>query len=181
MADDFWGTRQWENFESQIKRVLPEKEFTELEMTHPVFRTVLDLQSLSYLGAFSSGIANLSGLEWATNLTTLYLAGNAITNVTNLGNLLKLRYLSLDENRITGLTPLTGLTNLEIASLNQNRYSSISSLSNLSHLSAVDVRWNLLDITNAGSAALSVIQNLQEKSVAVYFTPSLGFMILKQR
>jgi hypothetical protein len=45
MADDFWGTRQWENFETQLKRVLPEKEFVELDMDHPVFRTVFDLQS----------------------------------------------------------------------------------------------------------------------------------------
>jgi hypothetical protein len=46
MADDFWGTRQWENFETEIKRVLPEKEFIELEMDHPVFGTVFDLHSM---------------------------------------------------------------------------------------------------------------------------------------
>jgi hypothetical protein len=45
MADDFWGTPQWENFETQIKRVLPEREFIELEMDHPVFGTVFDLHS----------------------------------------------------------------------------------------------------------------------------------------
>jgi len=45
MADDFWGTHQWENFETQIKRVLPEREFVELQMDHPVFGTVFDLHS----------------------------------------------------------------------------------------------------------------------------------------
>jgi hypothetical protein len=43
MADDFWGTHQWENFASEIKRVLPEREFQELEMNHPVFNCVFDL------------------------------------------------------------------------------------------------------------------------------------------
>jgi hypothetical protein len=46
MADDFWGEAQWENFESQMKRVFPEPEydFKELPMDHPVFHTVFDIQ-----------------------------------------------------------------------------------------------------------------------------------------
>jgi Domain of unknown function (DUF4159) len=43
MADDFWGTRQWENFENQMKLVFPQGEFVELEMDHPIFRCVFDL------------------------------------------------------------------------------------------------------------------------------------------
>ena len=35
MADDFWGQKQWDNFERNIKRVLPEREFSELPMDHP--------------------------------------------------------------------------------------------------------------------------------------------------
>ena len=44
MADDFWGELQWENFEREMKRVLPERDFVELPMDHPVFHTVFDLQ-----------------------------------------------------------------------------------------------------------------------------------------
>ena len=43
MADDFWGDLQWENFASEMKKVFPEREFKELEMSHPVFHTVFDL------------------------------------------------------------------------------------------------------------------------------------------
>ena len=43
MADDFWGQRQWDNFERQIKRVLPEARFEELEMTNQLFHCVFDL------------------------------------------------------------------------------------------------------------------------------------------
>src|SRR5258708_7439908 len=40
MADDFWGQKQWDNFERNIKRVLPEREFVELPMEHPIFHCV---------------------------------------------------------------------------------------------------------------------------------------------
>ncbi len=45
-ADDFWGTVQWDNFEHEIKRALPEAErsFVELEMNHEIFHTVFDLR-----------------------------------------------------------------------------------------------------------------------------------------
>jgi len=44
MADDFWGQKQWDNFERNIKRVLPEREFVELPMDHPLFHCVFDLK-----------------------------------------------------------------------------------------------------------------------------------------
>jgi hypothetical protein len=44
MADDFWGTRDWERFESQMKRVLPERNWVELRMDHPLFHCVFDLK-----------------------------------------------------------------------------------------------------------------------------------------
>lgn len=44
MADDFWGTVQWDNFEQEMRRVLPERSFVELPMDHPVFHCVFDLK-----------------------------------------------------------------------------------------------------------------------------------------
>ncbi len=44
MADDFWGDSEWNNFESQIKRVLPDCGWVELPMEHPVFHCVFDLK-----------------------------------------------------------------------------------------------------------------------------------------
>ena len=38
MADDFWGDREWNSFERQIKRVLPNRQWVELPMTHEIFR-----------------------------------------------------------------------------------------------------------------------------------------------
>ena len=44
MADDFWGPREWDNFKGEMKRVLPECKFDELEMSHPIFHCVYDLR-----------------------------------------------------------------------------------------------------------------------------------------
>jgi hypothetical protein len=44
MADDFWGEWQWASFQREIKRVLPEREFVELPMDHPIFHCVFDLK-----------------------------------------------------------------------------------------------------------------------------------------
>ena len=37
MADDFWGEDDWNNFESQIKRVLPKSHWVDLPINHPIF------------------------------------------------------------------------------------------------------------------------------------------------
>jgi hypothetical protein len=44
MADDFWGSRDWEHFEAEMKRVLPERSWVELPMDHPLFHCVFDLK-----------------------------------------------------------------------------------------------------------------------------------------
>lgn len=41
---DFWNTREWNGFAEQMKRVLPERNWTELTMEHPIFHCVFDLK-----------------------------------------------------------------------------------------------------------------------------------------
>lgn len=43
-ADDFWGARDWERFEAQMKRVLPDRSWVELPIEHPLFHSVFDLK-----------------------------------------------------------------------------------------------------------------------------------------
>jgi len=43
MLDDFWGTAEWRNFESQMRRVLPERPIVEVPRDHPVFRSFYDM------------------------------------------------------------------------------------------------------------------------------------------
>jgi hypothetical protein len=41
---DFWSTEEWDGFASQMKRVMPEKEWVEIGIDHPVFHCVFDLK-----------------------------------------------------------------------------------------------------------------------------------------
>lgn len=41
--DDFWGTWEWRNFESQMARVLPDHQIVDLPMDHPIFRVHYDI------------------------------------------------------------------------------------------------------------------------------------------
>jgi Domain of unknown function (DUF4159) len=43
-VDDFWGEWQWEGLANQIKRALPERDFVELPMDHPIFHSVFDIK-----------------------------------------------------------------------------------------------------------------------------------------
>src|SRR5438477_8255701 len=44
MVDDFWGEREWRNFQKELKSVFPDRESVPLPLEHPVFHCVFDLQ-----------------------------------------------------------------------------------------------------------------------------------------
>jgi hypothetical protein len=43
MVDDFWGEDEWENFATEIERVLPKKEIYDIPRTHSLFHCVFDI------------------------------------------------------------------------------------------------------------------------------------------
>ena len=46
VIDDFWGTWEWENFEAEIRRVLPEYPIVELDLEHPLFSSFYDIEEI---------------------------------------------------------------------------------------------------------------------------------------
>ena len=108
------------------------------------------MSSLTWLSARNSNIISLTGLEFATNLTHLYLHdrkvfgvwvnSNAITNFSPLSGLTNLTDLYLGNNAITDISPLSGLTNLTNLILYDNTITDISPLSGLTNLTEL-VLW----------------------------------------
>lgn len=47
-ADDYWGTYAWQNWVSQLARVLPPSEYPveEVALDHPIFRTMFEVKAL---------------------------------------------------------------------------------------------------------------------------------------
>ncbi len=46
LVDDFWGTEQWQNFEDEIRRVLPGRPIEEISLDHPVFSSFYGIREL---------------------------------------------------------------------------------------------------------------------------------------
>jgi hypothetical protein len=44
MVDDFWGEREWHNFQQELKLVFPDRESKPLPLSHPIFHCVFDLK-----------------------------------------------------------------------------------------------------------------------------------------
>jgi hypothetical protein len=68
MADDFWGELAWANFSQQMKRVFPDREFSELPMDHPVFNCVFNLKGpknkLQVPNAYTGSQSQYTGITW---------------------------------------------------------------------------------------------------------------------
>jgi hypothetical protein len=68
MADDFWGSVQWEVFRSEIERVLPGKTFSQLDITNQLFHCVFDLKGpinrLQTPNAYQGVQSQFDGVTW---------------------------------------------------------------------------------------------------------------------
>ena len=112
----------------------------------------LDLATLGELFANGVGISNLSGLEHAVNLTTLWLHNNAISDVTALGSLESLTTLTLHNNAITDVSALGSLDSLTALLLDNNEISDVTALGSLQSLVVLWLFNNAIDdVTALGS------------------------------
>lgn len=46
VVDDFWGTREWEVFEENMRIVLPGRPFVELPVDHEIFHTFFEIEEI---------------------------------------------------------------------------------------------------------------------------------------
>ena len=136
--------------------------------------TKAELAALRRLIARNSGIVDLTGLEFATNLTRLSLNLNAIADLTPLAGLTNLTGLWLHSNAITDLTPLAGLTNLTELWLGDNAIADLTPLAGLTNLT--DLRLNHNAITDLTPlAGLTNLTGLSlDRNPIMDLTPLVG-------
>lgn len=101
-----------------------------------------EMMLLTTLWGSFRDIRDLTGLEFATALTSLSLANNKIRDISPLANLVDLTSLSLDDNEITDISPLLKLTGLTWLTLDGNRISDISALEGMTKLRYLDLAGN---------------------------------------
>ena len=93
--------------------------------------------NLTSINVKNSQITSLKALARATKLTALDLSDNDITDITSLQHLTGLIKLDLSGNNITDITPLAGLTNLTTLILSDNDITDITSLQYLTNLTTL--------------------------------------------
>lgn len=108
-------------------------------------------------------IKNLDGLEYATGLARLDLAGNDIEGIEPLAGLKNLHTLDLSSNEIFDIWALAELTNLEILNLGalviededgdhiiigENNFSDITPLAGLTNLHTLELYQNQIEDTS---------------------------------
>ena len=105
--------------------------------------------NLTWLYAAGRGIADLTGLEYAVNLTGLDLGGgwvdnewhhNPISNLLPLASLTNLESLDLGGTAVSDVSALASLTNLEWLDLSSTNVSDVSALASLTNLEELDLR-----------------------------------------
>ena len=146
--------------------------------------TVADMERLTALqqpvlasDRYGESISDLTGLEFATNLTHLHLNNLSISDLSPLSGLTNLVSLQLRDNSISDIYPLSGLTNLVSLNLEGNSisdtsplsglpnlrvlYLSNNSISNLSLSRLPNLEWLILANTSISNISLSGLTNLR--------------------
>ncbi len=62
LIDDFWGTLEWENFESEMKRVLPGYAIVDLPIDHPLLSAFYEVSEIIQVPNVQQGI--MGGRTW---------------------------------------------------------------------------------------------------------------------
>ncbi len=121
-----------------------------------------DMATLTELNASESGISDLTGLEYATNLSTLNLYNNSVSDISALASLTNLTELSLSSNSVSDISALAGLANLTELNLYNNSVSDISALASLTNLTVL----GLGDNSVSDISALAGLTNLTGLSLS---------------
>ena len=141
--------------------------------------TLEKMRVLERLTATSSnrGIADLTGLEYATQLEVLGLNFTGFSDISVLANLTKLKTLHLGLTNVSDVSVLANLTKLEVLGLGGTNVSDVSVLANLTKLKTLDLvgtgvsdisalatltQLEVLDLRGTGVSDISALANLTQ-------------------
>jgi|GEM_PF-5957734 len=110
---------------------------------------------LKHTGPDSTGIRDLTGIEYCSNLQQLIVTGHPLTDISPLSQLTKLVKLDLGHNKITDISPLANMAKLSSLTAWSNAITDISPLAGLSELR---IAW--LEFNQIGSS--TPLRNLEK-------------------
>ena len=113
-----------------------------LGVSDPLPSDMLTLVNVNFDGR---EIADLTGIEYAENLTGLWLNNNEITDIGALAGLVRLYTLMLNHNQISDLSAVSGMTDLMYLEVMENQVVDIGPLAGLSNLEVLRLDGNLIE------------------------------------
>ena len=140
-----------ENFVSAVKKSLDIDKYINLNADI--------LSDVEYLDLSSSGIENISGIEYCTNLKYLDISANNISNLYYIKDLKNLKYLNISDNEVDTTYYLGNLTNLTSLDIKSNNISDLSNLEKLVNLEQLILSGN--DLSTVDISNLNKLTNLK--------------------
>lgn len=68
MLDDFWGDSAWMNVERELKKVFPDRAFSELPLDHPLYSCVFQIKAKGQVPNYGTGESSQhTGVTWEDN------------------------------------------------------------------------------------------------------------------
>ena len=82
LIDDFWGQLEWDNFQAAFSQVFPDREITELQPDHEIFRVYYDIDGPQMIPAlYRTDEFGERGIDHASNHAILDDAGRVMVLV----------------------------------------------------------------------------------------------------
>ena len=120
--------------------------------------TVTAMERVVRLDAQNSGIVDLTGIQFATNLTRINISHNQVSDLSPIAGLIELRELWITDNLVSDISPVRGLTNLIYLNCNDTLVSDLSPVSSL-----VNLEWLYTSRTNVSDMSpVAGLINLKE-------------------
>ena len=142
--------------------------------------TVEEMEGLVSLNAENRGIRDLTGIQYATNLSELFLRDNQISNLSTIAGLIELRRLRLDSNPVSDLFPLRGLKNLTELGFNHCQVSDLSPVAELINLRNLDFDSNNVSDLSPLAGLINLENLLITANNASDLSPLAGLINLKR-
>ena len=101
--------------------------------------TVEDMERLRHLDVEAREIRDLTGLQFASNLESLFLNDNQVSDLSPIAGLINLKIISFINSPVSDLSPLRGLRNLTVISGTRSKVVDLSPIAGLTQLENIDI------------------------------------------
>jgi Leucine-rich repeat (LRR) protein len=165
-----------------INRTLASVTFEPHDDAQPVTVEEAALVTTMATSRFTGPVADLTGVQALTNLTTFQLPAtqtNTFTDLTPLTGLTKLATASLVNSQVSDLSPLSAMASLRSLVLTNNKISDVSPLAGLTGLTTLGLGTNqIADVSSlSGLNALTVLTLTDNKIADLTGFPALPALV----